>query len=58
MSKRAELIQKIKNIDQEIAKITDEKKFRIDQLKNLMKSLQDDLKPKITQSKSLKEERQ
>lgn len=39
MSKRAELIQKIKNIDQEIAKITDEKKFRIDQLKNLMKSL-------------------
>ena len=58
MSKRAELIQKIKNIDQEIAKITDEKKFRIDQLKELMKSLQDDLKPKITQSKSLKEERQ
>jgi hypothetical protein len=39
MSKRAELIQKIKNIDLDIAKITDEKKFRIDQLKELMKSL-------------------
>ncbi len=39
MSKKTELIQKIKNIDQEISKITDEKKFRIDQLKDLIKNL-------------------
>lgn len=48
MSKRAELILKIKNIDLEISKITDEKRFRVEQLKELMKTLQDDLKPKIT----------
>ncbi len=58
MSKRADLIQKIKNIDLEISKIIDEKRFRIEQLKELMKTLQDELKPKINQSKSLKEERQ
>jgi FtsZ-binding cell division protein ZapB len=52
------LIQKIKTIDLDISKIIDDKKFKIDQLKNLMKSLQEDLKPKITQSKTLKEERQ
>ena len=48
MSKKNELIQKIKNIDLEISKITDEKKFRSDQLKDLMKNLQDELKPKVT----------
>ncbi len=52
------MIQKIKTIDLDISKIIDDKKFKIDQLKNLMKSLQEDLKPKITQSKTLKEERQ
>ena len=58
MSKRADLIQKIKNIDLDISKIIDDKKFKINQLKDLMKSLQEDLKPKVTQSKNLKEERQ